>query len=154
MHKPEEEEIYYDFNIYFDSLITNSIDLDGKIILICNKGNVKKIYSEEAWKAGKRHTLIAKWINLQQPLYYNKFTGDYKSAAKTQISWYINDSDYSQPVFIGFININLSQIVNQKRDKHGKIPSQTIEIELDKWDYGDTSVKITITAKKNLKGPK
>lgn len=29
-----------------------------------------------------------------------------------------------------------------------------MEIELDRCDYGDTSVKLSITAKKNLKGPK
>lgn len=75
----------------------------------------------------------------------------YENGVKTQVSCYINDTDFTQPYFVGVVNINLSQIVNEKRDKRGKVPSQHLEIELDRCDYGDTSVKVVLSAKKNLR---
>lgn len=54
-------------------------------------------------------------------------------------------------MFIGFVNLDLSLIVNERRDKKGKVPTQEIEIELDKCDYPNTSMKVVISARKNFK---
>jgi hypothetical protein len=83
---PETEEIQYDFNLYFDSLISTSLDLDGQIVLIWNKGSTKRIVSEEMCKAAKKHTLIAKSINMQLPLFYRKDIGQYQKGTKANIS--------------------------------------------------------------------
>lgn len=88
---------------------------------------------------------------MQTALFYRRDLGAYEPGAKTQISCYVNDKDYTQPVFIGVVNINLSQIVNKSRDSKGKVTPQELEIELDRCDYEDTSMKIVISAKKNFK---
>ena len=82
---------------------------------------------------------------------YNKNKQKYKDGVKAQILWYVNDADYTTCVFIGLININLSQIVNQTLQTRGKVQTQEIEIELDRGDYRDTSIKLKISSRKSLK---
>lgn len=44
MYNSEEtEEVLYDFNIYFDSFVSNTIDLEGKVALVWSKGITKRI---------------------------------------------------------------------------------------------------------------
>lgn len=150
-NRNETEEILYDFNVYFDSLISSTLEYEGKIVIIWNKGNKKRIDSEESLKPARRHTLIAKSINMQIPLFYNKATGMYDNNAKTQVSCYVHDFDYTQAVFIGVVDINLSEIVNSQLDKKGKILPLELELPLERCDYDDTSIKLSITAKKNFK---
>ncbi|CAI2386379.1 unnamed protein product [Moneuplotes crassus] len=148
---PDLEEILYDFTIYFDSLYSQSLDLEGKVILVWNKGTMKRIVSEEKCTTRSKHTLIAQSIKLQQSLYFSKKTSAYRDGSKVQISCYVNDADYSQPVFIGIINVNLSRIINERRDRKGKVQNQEIDLDLERCDYQNTAVKLIISAKKNFK---
>ena len=147
----ETEEILYDFDLYFDSLFSNTLNLEGKVILIWNKGTMKRIVSEENWSPRSRTTIIAKSIKIELPLYYNKNTKAYHDGCKIQLSCYIQDPDYSQPVLIGTITINLSEIINEQRDRKGKIKNLEIGLGLQRCDYPNTSLKIIISGRKNYK---
>lgn len=82
----ETEEILYDFSIYFDSLISTTLDLEGEVVIVWNKGNKKRIVSEENLKPARKHTLIAKSINMQIPMFYDKSLNLYESGVKAQVS--------------------------------------------------------------------
>lgn len=127
------DEIYYDFDVHSDSNVSKTTDRDGKIILHWNKNSTKKVAVKG--RQNERTKQHAK----------------YEEESKAQLLWYLRDKEGSNSAFIGVININLNQLMSQKSKQKSKLYTQEIEVEIEKSEYWETSVKIQISAKKSLK---
>ncbi|CAI2359785.1 unnamed protein product [Moneuplotes crassus] len=134
----------YGFTIFFDSLCSESLNLEGKLIITIDEEIGTQIISKEDCKVEHALTLISQSIKLQQTLYFSKKMQRYNDSSDIQASFYVNDVDYSQPVFIGLININLTKVINS----HSQ--DQEIDIKLQNCDYKNTSVKVLVSARKDL----